>query len=123
MGILYFSTKELADAVPGGEVSWCLGDDGHPADEPWKVLTGNDRIATKKDSITVQEFRDRLTQAETDAILTAARTDVAIDRSVWLLTSQDDGRLHFEDPRVMQMLGYIVSRGLLAPDRPAQLIA
>ncbi len=123
MGISYFSTKELADAVPGGEVSWCLGDDGHSADKPWRVLTGNDRISTKKDSITIQEFRDRLTQAETDAILTAARTDVNIDRAIWLLSSQVDGLLHFEDPRVGQMLSYLMSRGILAPERPAPLIA
>ena len=87
------------------------------------VYTPPDYVPEQKTSTTIQEFRDRLTQAETDAILAASRTDVNIDRAIWLLSTQEDGLLHFDDQRVSSTLAYLVGKGLLAPERPAQLLA
>lgn len=87
------------------------------------VYTPPDYVPEQKTSISIQEFRDRLTQAETDAILAASRTDVNIDRAIWLLSTQEDGLLHFDDQRVSSTLAYLVGKGLLAPERPAQLLA
>ena len=110
--------EAAAAAVPGPKSVW------YDLPRGIVVSTGADyQPPPPKTSISIQEFRDRLTQAETDAILAASRTDVNIDRAIWLLSTQEDGLLHFDDQRVSSTLAYLVGKGLLAPERPAQLLA
>lgn len=73
-------------------------------------------------TIPIQQFRDRLAPAETLAILSAEKTDNQISYAIWLMTTQEDGQLHLDDARVTDNLAYLVSKGLLDPGRPAELL-
>lgn len=128
MTITFYSDKLAADAAViaagGGDVSFRVGLDGRPLQLPWCATTGADyQPPPAKTEIPLSLFRERLTTAETDAILAASSTDPIIRRAIWQLSSQTDGMLHLDDPRVGQTLSYLVSQGLLTSDRPAQLLA
>lgn len=74
--------------------------------------------------ISQQTFRDRLTSAETQGILAKYLSgDIVIAQALWMMQTQADGMLYRDDPRVTAALQYLVSIGLLAADRPAQLLA
>ncbi len=61
----------------------------------------------------------RLTDAEKLAILTSTDPQVI----VWRYTAVAAREVHSDDPRTVQGMALLVSKGLLAPNRPAELLA
>lgn len=108
----------IAEATPQPRHVWYDG-------PTIRVYTGSDCPQDDRpNAISQQVFRDRMTPEETNAILArAASGDLNIAKAMWLMQTQHDGMLYLDDPRVTGMLAYLVSVGLLAADRPAQLLA
>lgn len=112
-----YPLSQLQQAIDDrGEQNLCI--------DPFSHTITVQTPTTPSTLIPLQQFRDRLTAEETRAILAAQLAgDVVIAQAVWLLTTQQDSMIDKTDSRVAQTLAYLVSKGLLAPDRPAQLIA
>jgi len=72
--------------------------------------------------VTAEQFRDRFTAAELSAILAAQQTDPQIAQFLYLVATATD-RFSLDDPRVANGLPYLVSKGLLASNRPGQIRA
>ena len=72
--------------------------------------------------VTAEQFRDRFTSAEISAILAAQQTDTQIAQFLYLVATATD-RFSLDDPRVANGLPYLVSKGLIASNRPGQIRA
>ena len=72
--------------------------------------------------VTAEQFRDRFTSAELSAILAAQQTDPQIAQFLYLVATATD-RFSLDDPRVANGLPYLVSKGLIASNRPGQIRA
>ena len=88
------------------------------------VFTGDDVPSNYADTqqianryVTAEQFRDRFTSAELSAILAAQQTDVQIAKFLYLVATAN-GPFSLDDPRVVNGLSYLVSKGLLAENRP-----
>ena len=67
--------------------------------------------------VTAEQFRDRFTGAELAAILAAQQTDAQIAQFLYLVATAT-GPFSLDDPRVVAGLPYLVSKGLIAANRP-----
>ena len=72
--------------------------------------------------VTAEQFRDRFTGAEMAAILAAQQTDAQIAQFLYLVATAT-GPFSLDDPRVVAGLPYLVSKGLIASNRPGQIRA
>ena len=72
--------------------------------------------------VTAEQFRDRFTGAELAAILAAQQTDAQIAQFLYLVATATDP-FSLDDPRVVAGLPYLVSKGLIASNRPGQIRA
>ena len=87
------------------------------------VFTGDDVPPNYADTqqiadryVTAEQFRDRFTSAELSAILAAQQTDVQVAKFLYLVATAN-GPFSLDDPRVVDGLPYLVSKGLLDPSR------
>lgn len=90
------------------------------------VLTGEDcqEPESAVRTLSIEAYRDRLTPAESVAILAAANGgDTTISYAVWLLSTDADGQIDLDSPKVLATLNHLVSAGLLAPARVAEILA
>lgn len=67
------------------------------------------------------EYMNRFTDAELIGIYTAAKTNVAVE--VWLEKFKQAQNINLDDPQIRAGLDALVGGGLLAPDRPASILA
>lgn len=109
--------KAEAEAVPqpryiteGSCITVFTGDDIPPNDADLQKNSINRYV-------TAEEFRDRFTSAELSAILAAQQSDVQIAKFLYLVATATDP-FSLDDPRVVNGLTYLVSKGLLAANRP-----
>ena len=72
--------------------------------------------------VTAEQFRDRFTGAELAARLAAQQTDAQIAQFLYLVATAT-GPFSLDDPRVVAGLPYLVSKGLIASNRPGQIRA
>ena len=72
--------------------------------------------------VTAEQFRDRFTGAEMAAILAEQQTDAQIAQFLYLVATAT-GPFSLDDPRVVAGLPYLVSKGLIASNRPGQIRA
>ena len=87
------------------------------------VYTGADMQQQPTDRyVTAEQFRDRFTAAELAAILAAQQTDAQIAQFLYLVATAT-GPFSLDDPRVVAGLPYLVSKGLIASNRPGQIRA
>jgi len=70
--------------------------------------------------ITKLAFRFRLTDAEYVSILSAAKTDVAVE--AWVSTFNMVTKVDLENERTVSGLATIVSHGLLTPERAEEIL-
>lgn len=84
------------------------------------VRTGTDRQQITDRYVTAEQFRDRFTTAEMSAIVAAQNTDAQIATFLYLVATAAVP-FSLDDPRVVNGLPYLVSKGLLAADRPAKI--
>ena len=70
--------------------------------------------------VTAEQFRDRFTSAELSAILAAQQTDAQIAQFLYLVATAT-GPFSLDDPRVVAGLPYLVSKGLIAANRPEEI--
>ena len=70
--------------------------------------------------VTSEQFRDRFTQVELSAILAAQQTDAQIAQFLYLVATATQP-FSLDDARVVNGLPYLVNKGLLTADRPAQI--
>ena len=70
--------------------------------------------------VTAEQFRDRFTAAELSAILAAQQTDAQIAQFLYLVATAT-GPFSLDDPRVVAGLPYLVSKGLIAANRPEEI--
>lgn len=84
------------------------------------VYTGSDIPADPpKTGIPIEEFRNSFTQAELAAI--AASNDLLVRTAILKITTRDDRMVPIND-ETRAVLAHMVSIGLLADGRPAQLL-
>lgn len=107
--------KAEAEAVPqpryiteGSCITVFTGDDVPPN------YADTQQIANRY--VTAEQFRDRFTSAELSAILAAQQSDVQIAKFLYLVATATDP-FSLDDPRVVNGLTYLVSKGLLAANR------
>ena len=91
------------------------------------VFTGDDVPPNYADTqqiadryVTAEQFRDRFTSAELSAILAAQQTDVQVAKFLYLVATASRS-FSLDDPRVVDGLPYLVSKGLLAANRPEKI--
>ena len=70
--------------------------------------------------VTAEQFRDRFTGAELAAILAEQQTDAQIAQFLYLVVTAT-GPFSLDDPRVVAGLPYLVSKGLIAANRPEKI--
>ena len=70
--------------------------------------------------VTAEQFRDRFTFQEIDGFLVAQQTDVKIAEFMLLLATASVP-FSLDDERVANGLPYLVSKGLLDPNRPEKI--
>ena len=90
------------------------------------VLTGADCQEPEAAArvLSIEAYRDRLTPDESVAILAAANGgDTTISYAVWLLSTDADGQIDLDSPKVLATLNHLVSVGLLTPSRVAAILA
>jgi len=109
-------TGTIAEATPKPREVWING--------PFEIVvrTGADMQQTADRYVTAEQFRDRFTGAELAAILAAQQTDTQIAQFLYLVATATD-RFSLDDPRVANGLPYLVSKGLIASNRPGQIRA
>lgn len=83
--------------------------DPEPMPEPTK------RILTKLEAM------DRFTDEELEDIYSAAKVNVSVE--VWLEKFKQAQDTNLDDPRFIAGLGKLVTAGLLAANRPAEILA
>jgi hypothetical protein len=71
--------------------------------------------------ITKVAFRFRLTDAEYVAILTASKTDVAVE--AWVSTFNMVSQVNLSDERTVAGLNVLVSEGLLTQERATEILS
>jgi len=87
------------------------------------TITVNPAEAAPADRyVTAEQFRDRFTAAELSAILAAQQTDTQTAQFLDIVAAAS-GPLTLDDPRVANGLPYLVSKGLIASNRPGQIRA
>ena len=104
----------IAEATPKPREVWING--------PIEVVvrTGADMQQTADRYVTAEQFRDRFTSAELSAILAAQQTDAQIAQFLYLVATAT-GPFSLDDPRVVAGLPYLVSKGLIAANRPEEI--
>lgn len=112
--------KVEAEAVPqpryimeGAHITVFTGEDIPPNDNDMQQNSTNRYV-------TAGQFRDRFTSAELSAILAAQQSDVQIAEFLYLVATTADP-FSLDDPRVVNGLPYLVSKGLLAANRPEEI--
>lgn len=70
--------------------------------------------------VTAEQFRNRFTQVELSAILAAQQTDAQIAQFLYLVATATQP-FSLDNARVVNGLPYLVNKGLLTADRPAQI--
>ena len=78
-------------------------------------------IIPPKRILTKLEAMDRFTDEELEDIYTAAASSVAVQ--VWLEKFKAAQDTNLDDPRFIPGLDKLVTAGLLAPNRPAEILA
>ena len=118
MAVTHYQYSEanisIAEATPEPREVWING--------PVEIVvrTGADMQQTADRYVTAEQFRDRFTSAELSAILAAQQTDTQIAQFLYLVATATD-RFSLDDPRVANGLPYLVSKGLIAANRPEKI--
>ena len=104
----------LAESTPQPREVWING--------PIEIVvrTGADMEQTADRYVTAEQFRDRFTGAELAAILAEQQTDAQIAQFLYLVATAT-GPFSLDDPRVVAGLPYLVSKGLIAANRPEKI--